>query len=211
MVALLDNCLGLFKFLHFRFFALCILLFCFVSLFFGFILVASPTPSEPFVFPSFFSPSLTSFQMARTKTTSNPPSNRLQGHWASEDLLAETFKLTSGEDVAKHREDEAAHMTRVFGGKRGAYVSVCPCAEGEPVCVDYRVNYGEPFFFLSATIFKRVKLRLPLTGFERALLTEINVAPAQLHPNDWAFVRAVAILCNHLGFNPSVDVFLYFF
>ena len=40
-----------------------------------------------------------------------------------------------------------------------------------------------------------------------ALLTEINVALAQLHPNSWAF----AILCNHLGHTPSVDVFLYFF
>jgi len=70
---------------------------------------------------------------------------------------------------------------------------------------------GEPFFFfLYATIFKRIKLRLPLTGFERALLTEINVASDQLHPNDWAFVRAFTILCNHLKFTPSMDVFLYF-
>jgi len=30
---------------------------------------------------------------------------------------------------------------------------------------------------------------LPLSGFKQALLTEINVAPAQLHPNSWAFVR----------------------
>ena len=102
-------------------------------------------------------------------------------------------------------------MTRVFGRECDAYVSVRPCAEGEPVCVDDCVNYGESFFFLYATIFKRIKLRLPLTGFERALLTEINMALAQLHPNGWAFVRAFTILCNHLGFTPSMDVFLYFF
>jgi len=52
---------------------------------------------------------------------------------------------------------------------------------------------------------------LPLTGFEWALLTETNVAPAQLHPNSWAFVRAFGILCNHFEHTPSVDVFLYFF
>jgi len=79
------------------------------------------------------------------------------------------------------------------------------------VCVDDRINYGQPNFFLYTTIFKRIKLRLPLTGFERALLTEINVTPAQLHPNGWTFVKAFAILCNHLGFAPSVDIFLYFF
>ena len=37
------------------------------------------------------------------------------------------------------------------------------------------------------------------------------MAPTQLHPNIWAFMRAFAILCNHLGHPPSVDVFLYFF
>jgi len=54
-------------------------------------------------------------------------------------------------------------------------------------------------------------LRLPLTPFERTLLTEVNVAYAQLHPNSWAFVRAFAILCYSLGLAPSVDTFLYLF
>jgi len=85
--------------------------------------------------------------------------------------------------MMKHRKDEAAHMLRVFGRECDAYVSVLPCVAGEPVCAEERANNGEPFFFLYATIFKWNKLRLPLTGFERALLTEINVALAQLHPN----------------------------
>ena len=42
-------------------------------------------------------------------------------------------------------------------------------------------------------------------------MTELNVGPAQLHPNSWAFARAFAILCCSLGLTPSVDVFLYFF
>ena len=100
-------------------------------------------------------------------------------------------------------------MLRVFGRECDAHVSVLPCVAGEPVCADERANNGEPFFFLYATIFKRIKLRLPLPGFEWALLTEINVAPAQLHPNSWAFVRAFGILCNHFEHTPSMDVFLY--
>jgi len=79
------------------------------------------------------------------------------------------------------------------------------------MCSDERTNNGEPYFFLYQIVFKRTKLGLLLTGFERALLTEINVAPAQLHPNSWAFVRAFSILCNHFGHPPSVDVFLHFF
>jgi len=60
-------------------------------------------------------------------------------------------------------------------------------------------------------VFKRVGVRLPFTPFERELLTEINTASAQLHPNSWAFVRAFQILCGYLGVLPSVDVFLHFF
>jgi len=43
------------------------------------------------------------------------------------------------------------------------------------------------------------------------LHTEVNVALAQLHPNNWAFVRAFNIMCNNLGHTPSMDVFIYFF
>ena len=102
-------------------------MFCFASLFSGFIWVTSSTPSEPFSFPPFFSPSLTSFQIARTKTTLNPPPQidyKALYPWASEDLLAETSKLTSGEDVTKHWEDEAAYMTHVFGRECDTYFFV---------------------------------------------------------------------------------------
>jgi len=77
--------------------------------------------------------------------------------------------------------------------------------------VDDRPKKGNPFFFMYQTVFKCVGVRLPFTPFERELLTEINTAPAQLHPNSWAFVRGFQILCGHLGILPSVDVFLHFF
>ena len=54
-------------------------------------------------------------------------------------------------------------------------------------------------------------MRLPFSRFERELLTEINVAPAQLYPNSWAFVKAFDILFGFLGCAPSVDIFLHFF
>jgi len=60
-------------------------------------------------------------------------------------------------------------------------------------------------------MFKKVKLCFPLTRFERELLTELDMAPAQLHPNSWAFVRAYQIICAHLGHPASVDVFLFLF
>ena len=77
--------------------------------------------------------------------------------------------------------------------------------------MDDRSNGGKPFFFLYQTVFKRTDLRLLFSGFERELLTEINVAPAQLHPNNWAFIRAFKTLNGYLGLLPSVDIFLHFF
>jgi len=37
------------------------------------------------------------------------------------------------------------------------------------------------------------------------------VAPAQLHPNSWAFIRTFSLLMGYLGLSPLVDVFLHFF
>jgi len=88
---------------------------------------------------------------------------------------------------------------------------VVACREGEPVCADEAFGPEGPFCFIYSTIFRRLRRRLPLTPFERTLLTELNVAPAQLHPNTWAFVRAFSILCYSLGLTPSIDTFLYFF
>jgi len=152
--------------------------------------------------------------MAQTKTTSNPPPNanyKTMYPWASNELLTETSTLTLIADWRVHLDSEPEFKGRAFGRESDAYISVHPCAEGEPVCVDNRANEGEPFFFFYQTVFKRITQRLPFTSFERELLTEVNVAPAQLHPNSWAFVRAFSILCNHFGHPPTLDIFLHFF
>jgi len=119
--------------------------------------------------------------MARTKTTLNPPSSidyKALYHWVPEAFLAETSKLTSNQDVIAYKEAKADEKCRVFRREHDAYVSVLPCDKGELVCVEDCANPAKgPFFFMYSTIFKRVKLRLLLTGFERALLTEVNVAP----------------------------------
>ena len=121
--------------------------------------------------------------------------------------MAETYQITSFKDMEAYKAGESEEKYCIFGREHDMYVKVWPCREGEPVCVDDHADPEDPFFFMYATTFKRFKLRLPFTGFKRALLNEVNVAPAQLHPNSWAF----AFLCNHYGHTPSVDIFLYFF
>jgi len=55
---------------------------------------------------------------------------------------------------------------------------VLHCHPDEPICADDKASNGELFCFLYATFFKKVKLRLPFTRFERELLTELDIAPA---------------------------------
>jgi len=68
------------------------------------------------------------------------------------------------------------------------------------VCCDESLDLEGPFCFFYAVVFKKVLLCLPLSVFEKELLTELNVAPAHLHPNSWAFVHAFTILCSQLAF-----------
>jgi len=47
---------------------------------------------------------------------------------------------------------------------------VLSCPPDVPVCADDKGNNGELFCFVYTTLFKKVKLRFPLTRFERELL-----------------------------------------
>ena len=132
-------------------------------------------------------------------------------HWAPGNLLEESSSFTTHESIMTYRKSETWHKSRVFRKEHDKFVKVVPCRVGEPVYCDESSDSEGPFCFIYSTVFKRLSLRLPFTNFERALLTEVNVAPAQLHPTSWAFVRTFSILCTHFGHPPSVDVFLYFF
>jgi len=110
--------------------------------------------------------------------------------WALVDLLEETSTFTTLKSIAAYRKKQSCHPSRVFGKDHDKYVRMVACREGEPVCFDEAFDPEGPFCFIYSTLFRRLGFRLPFTPFERTLLTEVNVAPAQLHPNNWMFVRA---------------------
>jgi len=99
----------------------------------------------------------------------------------------------------------------ILGRENDRGLKLVPCREDEPVRYDESLDPNDSFCYFYMTIFKKVLLRLPLYNIEKALLIEINVAPAQLHPNTWAFVWGFSILCTNFGHLPSVEVFSYFF
>jgi len=68
-----------------------------------------------------------------------------------------------------------------------------------------------PFSFFYTTIFTKIRLRLPLSFFEKALLTELNVTLTQLHSNSWVFIRTFVVLCSQFDISPTVDVLFFIF
>ena len=125
---------------------------------------------------------------------------------ATSALLKETSSINTTLGVHRLRKGDQSDLS--FHKEHDIRL---PCHPDEPICADDKASNDELFCFLYATFFKKVKLRLPFTRFERELLTELDIAPAQLHPNSWAFVRAFQIMCAHLGLPASVDVFLFLF
>jgi len=113
------------------------------------------------------------------------PDYKFLYRWEPSNLLAETFSFTTHASIVTYRKSEDCHKSRIFQREHDKFVRVVPCRVGEPVCCDESSDPKGPFYFIYSTVFKKLSLRLPFTGFERALLTEINVAPAQLHSNSW--------------------------
>jgi len=125
------------------------------------------------------------------------------------DFAEGNFLSKSAGVVLRLKKGDEPHLS--FHKGHDDKLMVLPCPPNVPVCADDKGNNDELFCFVYTTLFKKVKLRFPFTRFERELLTELDIAAAQLHPNSWAFVRAFQIMCAHLGLPASVDVFLFLF
>jgi len=69
----------------------------------------------------------------------------------------------------------------------------------------------EKFFYMYMCHFSQLHVRLPLDDFTMGVLWALNVAPTQLHPNNWAYLQAFRILCQSLYLEPTPYAFLYFY
>ncbi|RDX91251.1 hypothetical protein CR513_26790, partial [Mucuna pruriens] len=90
------------------------------------------------------------------------------------------------------------------------FVNVLPCRSGESVD-GQPASGGLSYFYFYDTLSLKLGVKLPFTHFERSVLRVLNVAPTQLHPNSWAFVRSFELLCEDVGRAPSLGVSFWFF
>jgi len=75
-----------------------------------------------------------------------------------------------------------------------------------------RVSNGEAdFVYMYEDVFKEMDVQFPFLDFECEILSLMNVASVQLHPNIWAFLHAFQILCKSLKIETIVNKFMYFY
>jgi len=60
-----------------------------------------------------------------------------------------------------------------------------------------------------AKVFKDSCLQLPFDEFSIGVLRVLNVAPTQLHPNSWVYLRGFRKLCLGLGLTATPALFLH--
>ena len=61
------------------------------------------------------------------------------------------------------------------------------------------------------TVLEEFGVRIPFTLFQMDVWRFLNVAPIQIRPNSWAFIRGVEIFCEALDMVPSAGAFFHFY
>jgi hypothetical protein len=85
-----------------------------------------------------------------------------------------------------------------------------PVEEGEYVLGVPRSEHVT--FYMYTKFIEDFHLFFPFTEFQKSMLRVLNVAPPQLSPNGWSFIRAFELVCYGLEIpEPSVAVFFSFY
>jgi hypothetical protein len=67
-------------------------------------------------------------------------------------------------------------------------------------------------FYMYTRFIEDFHLYFPFTEFQKSMLRVLNVAPPQLSPNSWSFIKAFELVCFGLDISePSVAVFFSFY
>ena len=80
-------------------------------------------------------------------------------------------------------------------------------AENERICSDC----GADKFGVYEYVFKEMGLRLPFSDFQMSVLNHLDLAPSQLHPNSFAFIRAFELTCEYLNIGATLPLFFNVF
>jgi hypothetical protein len=122
-------------------------------------------------------------------------------------------KITSMEALSKYTSVESVQNFRgdVALSDSGREEDVITDPVGDQELVTTVSTQGPHYFYMFSKVMENLNLTLPFTDFEIKVLNALNVAPTQLHPNGWTFVRAFELVCLGLDLEPRLGVFFHFY
>lgn len=82
---------------------------------------------------------------------------------------------------------------------------------GERVCITRPKGVSDEYFYFYSGVIEDFKIYIPFTDFESDLLKTLNIAPSQLRPNGWGFIKAFEIVCDAMDITPNLGFFFLFF
>ncbi|MED6156970.1 hypothetical protein PIB30_019092 [Stylosanthes scabra] len=122
------------------------------------------------------------------------------------DLAVLRAKSLGDDEFVSHLTE---HHNQCLGSVEGNKYQVVALGPDDRVCyVDPDSN--DHIFVYEAT-FTKVGIQLPFTEFEIAVLKQYGIAPSQIHPNSWGFIRGFEVIYKQqwLSFrvNKNIKVF----
>ena len=75
------------------------------------------------------------------------------------------------------------------------------------ICTHY-TQYRIPMY---EVVFKDMGFRLPFTIFQKQIFRWLELAPSQLHPNAFPFMKAFELTCDYLQVKPTIGLFFFIF
>jgi len=90
------------------------------------------------------------------------------------------------------------------------FVSIRHCLSSDRVYMKPSWN-GFNFTYVYKFFFKDLNITFSLPLFKCQMLTAMNVAPSELHSNNWAFLKAFQISCHRLHIKSTINIFMYFY
>ncbi|MED6159893.1 hypothetical protein PIB30_046483 [Stylosanthes scabra] len=109
--------------------------------------------------------------------------------WVDVDVLG--AKSVVDDEFIKYFYEHHRYRASSAEGKK--YRVVAPSPEDRACYVDPE---GDSCIFVYEPIFTKVGVRVPFSEFEIEVLNGCEVAPSQIHPNSWGFIRAYEVVCK---------------
>src|ERR1044072_4677448 len=126
--------------------------------------------------------------------------------WVASEIMKKPSKYISDAVIKKFTKKNS-----ICYPEYASCLNITPCLPGEACCTKRTDSNNPHFTYFFDTLFSVQSLKLPFSDFICNILTLLNIAPTQLHPNSWAFIKCFESLCYHFNIIPTYSKFFYFF